>query len=370
MVKEMGVNSHHVGYSALSVQELGRLMKRPLCLNGKNFADYVWGGYELYKFKGLERKDTDPLAAESWEISGHPKYPSRIELGNGQLITLPDVLKDSDIAKRLLGESIAQRFDNTFPLIIKFFDAQKRMSVQVHPSDEIAASLGEKDPGKGEIFVVLDVYPNAEGALYLGLKDEVSRADFESALENNVNLLDLMHKIHVRKGEVYALPSGVLHCWTGGTMAVEITEASDLTYRLYDFYHGRPIHHKKGLMSIDFNNQNGKELEIQTRIRWKQSSDGIMSKLSVKSWIDVERIQLSGDQMDIDLPRKGDTFEALLGLKGSALLTSHDGAWNEILTQGYSLLIPSIASSYRVRNHEPNKPSEFLRISVDDSSTC
>ncbi|MCA9395769.1 MAG: class I mannose-6-phosphate isomerase [Candidatus Omnitrophica bacterium] len=351
--------------SAPESGDLHEMLNVPLRFVQHNFADYIWGGYELYKFKKIDIRDHHPAVAESWEISGHEKYPSTVTLSNGKEISLPELLSYPGAAAKVLGSAAAKRFLNNFPLIIKFFDVQKHMSVQVHPTDEIARSFGEKDPGKGEIFIVLDVYPGAEGALYLGLKDGVNRAQFEKALKGGSNLLDLMHKIHVKKGEIYELPSGVIHCWTGGTMAVEITEASDLTYRLYDFGRGRPMHYEKGLASIDFENQSGPVLENRTRISWKATQIPGIEKIETQSEMSVQRICLNGDMKFIkSIPAPEKIFDAILCLKGSAVLKSVCGNWKEEVAQGYALLIPSGCSAYDAElNGSQN--CEFLKISME-----
>lgn len=350
----------------MDTEDLDKMLRVPLKFVQHNFADYIWGGYELYKLKKIDIRDHHPAVAESWEISGHEKYPSTVTLSNGKEISLPELLSHPGAAARVLGSAASKRFLNNFPLIIKFFDVQKHMSVQVHPTDEIARSFGEKDPGKGEIFIVLDVYPGAEGALYLGLKDGVSRTRFEMALRDGTNLLDLMHKIHVKKGEIYELPSGVIHCWTGGTMAVEITEASDLTYRLYDFGRGRPMHYEKGLASIDFENQSGPVLEKKTRISWKMTQTPGVEKIETQSEMSVHRICLNRDRKLLkSLAAPENIFDAILCLKGSAVLKSVCGSWEEEIAQGYALLIPSGCSAYDAELSGGSQHCEFLKISME-----
>lgn len=361
-----------LSYSGASIDEkfdpslLERIATQPIKFVEHNFADYIWGGYELYKLKKIDIRDHHPAVAESWEISGHEKYPSIVTLPNGDQIPLPDLLNHVPIARKILGHAVFKRFSTNFPLIIKFFDVQKHMSVQVHPSDEVAKSFGEKDPGKGEIFIVLDVYPGAEGVLYLGLKDGVTRDQLEQALRNGDNLLDLMHKIRVKKGEIYELPSGVIHCWTGGTMAVEITEASDLTYRLYDFGRGRPMHYEKGLASIDFENQNGRSLEKQTRVQWDSVGTPGLQKLHTQSEMAVERICLDSKIRRVKtVLKRPSVFEAILCLKGAAKLKAINGTWTEPIAQGYALLLPSESDNYTAELDKGDSRCEFLKISME-----
>ncbi|MFT5208098.1 MAG: mannose-6-phosphate isomerase [Candidatus Omnitrophota bacterium] len=347
----------------LSAKEIDLLSRFPIRFEEGNFADYMWGGHELYKLKGMICDSSEPVAAESWEISGHPKYPSRIHLPGGAPFTFLELLYDINIAKQILGPKVVQKFSNDFPALIKFFDVQKHMSVQVHPSDHVANQWGETDPGKGEVFIVLETYANAESALYLGLKEDVDQKQFELALNEGKNLLEYMHKVHVQPGEVYALPSGVIHCWTGGTMAVEITEPSDLTYRLYDFGRGRPMHLEKGLAAINFEIQNGPNLEKTTKVDWQPSLIPDLEEVPNDNCLRIERIHLNATKGAIDIPTDH-TFDALMAIDGLVELSSDTGDWEVRLNKGFSMLIPAGAGDYTVRNLAGESASQVLRITA------
>ncbi|MFZ2603646.1 MAG: type I phosphomannose isomerase catalytic subunit, partial [Candidatus Omnitrophota bacterium] len=252
----------------LNSDDVDFLTKAPIKFIEGNFADYIWGGYHLYDMKSLPYDLDAQVAAESWEVSGHQKYPSRVLMPDGRIFTLKDLLKDGQLASLILGNSVVERFGQDFPILVKFVDVHQHMSAHIHPSHETAKALGEKDPGKEELFIVIDLHKSAESALYLGLKDRVTREAFESAISREENILDLSYKIYVNPGDIYRIPSGVLHCWTGGSIAVEIAESSDLTYRMYDFRRQRPMHIKKGLASINYKCKQGALLEKECRGLW------------------------------------------------------------------------------------------------------
>ncbi len=348
---------------SLSPKEIDLLSRFPIRFVEGNFAEYMWGGQELYKLKGMICNDSKAIAAESWEVSGHPKYPSKVQLPSGEFYTLMELLYDIQLAEKILGQEVVKKYSNDFPALVKFFDVQKHMSVQVHPSDKIANLWGETDPGKGEVFVVLETYKGAESALYLGLKDGVEQGQFEIALKEGDDLLELMHKVQVERGEVYVLPSGVIHCWTGGTMAVEITEPSDLTYRLYDFGRGRPMHLEKGLASIDFAIQNGPELEKITKSSWQPSNIDGVEEIHNGSCLRIERIYLDQHKGAVDIPTDH-TFDVLMAIGGSVELSSDTGEWEIQLNKGFSILIPAGAGDYTIRNLVGKESSEILRITA------
>jgi mannose-6-phosphate isomerase len=323
----------------------------------------MWGGYHLYEIKGLPYdKDSRP-AAESWEVSGHAKYPSRILMPDKRIFTFMDLLKDKRLAALILGEAVVEHFGCRFPILVKFVDVHQHMSVHLHPSPEAAKALGEEDPGKQEVFIVLDLHKEAESALYLGLKEGITPKAFEVAVDRQDNILDLSHKIYVQPGDIYRIPSGVLHCWTGGSIAIEITESSDLTYRLYDFLRRRPMHIKKGLASIDYQGNQGPELEKECRGSWQPTQIKGCDVLPTHSALKIERLSasLNGHPLEI---RSRDTFEVLMAIAGAIEFISKKNGWRMRLDKGSSLLIPSRAGDYSVRGIDKTRKNYALRISM------
>lgn len=349
---------------ALNTEDIDFLTKQPIKFIEGNFADYMWGGYHLYDMKGLPYDENSRIAAESWEISGHRKYPSRVMMPDGSIFTLMDLLKNRHLAGLILGEAVVEHFGQDFPILVKFVDVHKHMSAHLHPSHAQAMALGEKDPGKEEVFIVLDLHEDAESALYLGLKDGVTRKAFEDAVDKEENILNLSYKIYVKPGEIYRIPSGVLHCWTGGSIAVEITESSDLTYRLYDFRRQRPTHIKKGLASIDYNRGQGVALEKECRGLWQPTQAKGLDIVKTHNALRVERLKAdsaAAEQIKID--SRGN-FEVLMGIEGSLEIKSLENGWCIGLNKGSSILIPSRAGSYRIRGLDRESNNCALRISM------
>lgn len=349
--------------SSLTAEEIGFVTKLPIKFVKGNFADYMWGGYHLYDMKGLAYDRDTMIAAESWEASGHSKYPSRIQMPDGRIVVFMDLLKDRQLAGLILGEAVVEHFGQDFPLLTKFVDVHKHMSAHLHPSHKTAKALGEKDPGKEEVFIVIDVHEGAESALYLGLKEGVTREAFEAAVSKEENILDLSHKIYVKPGDIYRIPSGVLHCWTGGSIAVEITESSDLTYRLYDFRRHRPTHIKKGLASIDFKCKQGLELEKECRGHWVPISSKGIYFVPTHNFLKVERLSAGIEDNPVEICNR-DIFEVLMGIDGEMEIVSSSNDWHVHLNKGRSLLIPAKAGDYFARGVGKSNKNHVLRISM------
>lgn len=351
------------GDLSLSPEDTDFLTRFPVKFIEGNFADYIWGGYHLYDMKGLPRDKNSCIAAESWEVSGHRKYPSRIQMPDGRVFSLIDLLRDRQLAGLMLGEAIVGRFGQELPILVKFVDVHQHMSVHLHPSQKSAKALGEKDPGKEEVFIVIGLHDGAESVLYLGLKEGVTRRDFETAIDREENLLDLSYKVYVRPGEIYRIPSGVLHCWSGGSIAVEIAESSDLTYRMYDFRRKRPMHIRKGLASASYKYKQGPALEKECRGLWQPTLIKGVDSVVTRNALKVERLSAGTNGNPVKICNR-DTFEVLMGISGGLEIISLRGDWSVRLNKVSSLLIPAKAGDYRVRGIEGAVNNRALRISM------
>jgi mannose-6-phosphate isomerase len=136
---------------------------------------------------------------------------------------------------------------------MKILDACDDLSIQVHPPAHRAAGLGG-DP-KTEMWFIAHADPGAK--IYAGLKKDVSRAQFDAALQNGT-LADVVHVIHPRAGDCLFIPSGRIHAIGAGLLIYEIQQNSDTTYRVFDWNRvgldGKPrqLHIAESLAAIDF----------------------------------------------------------------------------------------------------------------------
>lgn len=187
--------------------------------------DYLWGGNRLKTEYG--KKSDKEIIAETWELSCYPGSSSVIAEGEYAGMSLPDYIEKN--GKEVLGTNC--RDFQFFPVLIKFIDAAKDLSIQVHPSDEYAIK-NENQYGKTEVWYIIDA---EEGSfLYYGFKKEISKEEFEDRIKNNT-LLEVLNAQPVKKGEVYFIKSGTLHAIGKGIMLAEIQQNSNVTYRIYDY---------------------------------------------------------------------------------------------------------------------------------------
>ena len=213
------------------------------------FKERVWGGRNLARLYGKRLPPTAPIG-ESWEITDRPGDASII--ANGQLAGKNLHWLIEHHASELLGTLKPQ--NGRFPLLVKILDAQKNLSLQVHPPAHKAAELGGEP--KTEMWYIADAAPGAE--LFVGLRRGVTRDDFERKLRDQM-VTDCLHRVKVRAGDAMFLPSGRVHAIGAGLVIFEIQQNSDTTYRLFDWnragldFKPRELHLTQSLASIDFN---------------------------------------------------------------------------------------------------------------------
>lgn len=187
--------------------------------------DYLWGGSRLNdEFeKGI---NLSPVA-ETWECSTHPDGPSYVVGGEFAGMKLAEVLRNHP---EYLGER--HRGMTELPILIKFIDAKKDLSVQVHPTDEYAREHEKGQLGKTEMWYVLDAGRDAK--LVYGLKRDSSEAEMRKAIANGT-LMNYLQQVPVRKDDLFFIEAGTIHAIGAGTLVAEIQENSNLTYRMYDY---------------------------------------------------------------------------------------------------------------------------------------
>lgn len=204
---------------------------------------YIWGGERL-KTEYNKTLDVTPLA-ESWECSVHPDGMSVVSGGIYDGMTLKEVL---DQNPAFLGEK-----SKDLPILVKFIDAARDLSIQVHPDDDYARK-NDGDNGKTEFWYVLDAEKDSE--LIYGFEHPMDRDRIKKAIEDG-NLENMLHHIPVHKGDVFFVRPGTVHAIGKGIVLVEVQESSNLTYRLYDYDrvdkngNKRPLHFDKAVDVLD-----------------------------------------------------------------------------------------------------------------------
>lgn len=266
----------------------------------------VWGGNNLRNYGKVSSGEN---IAECWELSLHKEGSSLIDSGKDKGKSLSEVLTIKDCGLK------CKKFP-FFPTLIKLIDADRELSVQVHPSDEYALK-NEKSFGKTEMWYILKA---KEGAgIYLGFKRDVSKEEVERKIKDNT-LVDLLNFIPVKPGDCYFVKSGTVHAIGAGITLFEVQQNSALTYRLYDWgkvgMDGKPreLHIEKSLKVMNlkkfepvrFNKPLLGKCDYFTTYEYLISEKSII-QASEDSFVSITFIEGSGEVNKINF-QKGDTF--------------------------------------------------------------
>lgn len=182
----------------------------------------IWGGDELVTQFG---KHGDPNAklGESWECWD----TNRVIDGPLEGSTVADLR--AKLGPQLLGDLDPSRI---FPVLTKIITAHDWLSVQVHPDDAYAQRVEHQPNGKTECWYVFSAEPGAQ--LVLGWTRDTSRAEYERRVADGT-LGDILRKIPVAAGDAIFIPAGTVHAIGAGIVLFETQQASDLTYRMFDW---------------------------------------------------------------------------------------------------------------------------------------
>jgi mannose-6-phosphate isomerase len=213
------------------------------------FRRYLWGGRRLGTMLGKAIGEGDDYA-ESWEVVDHGDDQSVVSAGPLKGTTLNEIVDKH--GSELFGRHAPQ---NQFPLLFKFLDCNRTLSVQVHPNDEQGAKLDPPDLGKTEAWVVLAAEPGSK--IYAGLKLGVTHDKLAAAIEAG-NCETCLHEFEPKVGDCVFIKAGTVHALGAGLVIAEIQQASDTTFRLFDWNRvdaegkPRPLHIAESLAVTDY----------------------------------------------------------------------------------------------------------------------
>lgn len=281
--------------------------------------DYIWGGRHL---ESLYQRALPPgIIAESWEISGHPDGLTTVAQGPLAGHTLPKLL--AQFGADLVGTQAKWALDrHTFPLLVKLLDANRPLSVQVHPGDEAAKQESDTALGKTEMWYILHT-TRPDAKIIFGLKQNTTAAKFRQAIENQ-SLSQHLHYLPVKAGDAILVEAGSIHAILEGVVLTEIQQSSNITYRVYDWGRlgadgqPRPLHVEKALQVINFT-------QTEPGPYAKQTLGPHRTEISRCDYFVVEEVSLKTGQV-FKGQTDGSTLEIWGTVQGSARLQSRETA--------------------------------------------
>ena len=302
-----------------------------------NLHTVVWGGNQLRPYKGLE--PTDEPIGESWEVSAVPTSTSIISNGEWSGRDLTSVIDEHP--EEILGKAVSEKYDDKLPLLVKFIDAKRDLSIQVHPNDEMAQREHGK-MGKSEMWYIIKADEGAH--LYAGFKQSITPNEYQHRIADG-SITEVLADHPVKSGDVFYLPAGRVHAICGGILLAEVQQSSDVTYRIFDYNRpgmdGKPreLHTELAAKALDYHvEQNYRTEYAETDNRAVQIIDS--------PYFDV-RI------MEIDAPfhrnlLKYDSFIITMCMEGDCKVKIRSTGDEITLQEGNSTLIPAVIADYDV----------------------
>ena len=302
-----------------------------------NLHTVVWGGNQLRLYKGLTPSN-DPIG-ESWEVSAVPSSISIISNGPFAGRDLTSVV--ADYPEAILGQAVNEKYQGQMPLLVKFIDAQRDLSIQVHPNDEMAQRVHGK-MGKSEMWYIIKAEPGAH--LYAGFKHQITAYEYQKRIEDG-SITEVLADHPVKAGDVFYLPAGRVHAICGGILLAEIQQSSDVTYRIFDYNRpgldGKPrqLHTELAAEALDYHvEQNYRTEYIEPDNRAIQIIDS--------PYFDVRVMEIT-ESFHRNL-LKYDSFNISMCIEGDCRIVIRNTGEEVILREGHSTLIPAAIADYDV----------------------
>lgn len=314
----------------------------------------LWGGTKIKHLKGIEI-NSDSIG-ESWELSAVPGSVSVISNGVYKGASIQELLEQ--FGEDVVGSKVFKEFGTTFPLLIKFIDAAKDLSIQVHPNDVIAQER-HQCLGKTELWYILEA--KEQSSLYSGFSQSVSKEEFLDKIRKN-EVVDVLNKFYTKRGDIFYLPAGRVHSIGAGNFLVEIQQTSNITYRVYDYDRvdkngkKRELHTDLAKDSIDY----GMYDDYHSHLILDKQGEHIIKKCDIFT----ATLHRLFDEKTMQVSSKG-CFTILICIDGNATLTDNAGNVETIRTCE-TVLLPYKMDYVKIKPDEKNGV-EFISVFVENN---
>ena len=308
-------------------------MLKPIKLQSV-FKEIIWGGNRL-KTDYNKKSDLSNIA-ESWELTVREDGMNTIIGGEFDGLTMQEYIDKNGF------EVVTNKPMDRFPLLIKFIDAEDNLSIQVHPDDDYAMAKANS-LGKTEMWYVIDAKPGAK--LVYGLKSTSTAESLKSAIANGTVENELNY-VSVKKGDVFFIPSGLVHAIGAGILLAEIQQNSNITYRVYDYNRlgkdGKPreLHVEDALNVIV--NRNKDEID-KIRFSTNVKNDNTLASCE---FFNVEKFFIDEP---CEFSANAESFNSILCLEGDGNITFEGESFP--ISKGDSYFIPAGMGDYSIQGN-------------------
>lgn len=299
------------------------------------YKEYLWGGARLKNEYG--KFDAPQITAESWELASHRDGASVVAEGPLKGTTIDELAQiDHD---SFWGTACPV---GEFPLLIKLIDANKKLSIQVHPSDFTACrELGEC--GKAEMWYIVDC--KSQSGIYYGFSRKMSSKEFLQRAKDG-SICEVLNWVPVSKGDVFFILPGTIHAIGAGVVVAEIQQNSNTTFRVYDYQRKgvdgkvRPLHLDRAAQVMDYNPVLPEECKANNVTTF---SDFTMTEMFSCQYFRAHRIDV---HEKICLSCDGTSFQHVLCVDGDGNLIYKDQSFP--IEKGDSYFLPAAMGSYQI----------------------
>jgi mannose-6-phosphate isomerase len=186
------------------------------------YQNVIWGGRRMEQWRSDLPAGT---IGESWDIADHERGMSIVAAGPLAGASLHSLCREH--GRELVG---AGHDGGDFPLLVKLIDAREQLSVQVHPDDALAQSLGAGQRGKTECWLMV----HDGGELFVGTRPGVTRSSFERSLDLG-QVSEVLNRYQVKNGDFFFLEARTVHALGSGCLLYEVQQTCDITFRVHDW---------------------------------------------------------------------------------------------------------------------------------------
>ncbi len=313
------------------------------------YKEKIWGGNKLRK--EFSRNIPSNKTGESWEITDNESGVSIVKNGEFEGESINDLI--NKYKKEILGEELINK--KSFPLLIKFIDANKKLSVQVHPTDQYAQEISEEN-GKNEMWYVLSAKKKAK--LIYGIDKNKDNKKLKKATING-KLNPYLKEMEVKKGDYIFIPSGTVHAIKEGVLLAEIQQNSDTTYRLYDWDRKdengnlRDLHVDKAFEVINSVKNKNYKLQLENDLIFYNKNYTLKILTASPSFL-VENITL---KKEFKFNTKAKRFYIIMNLEGQLSINYNHNSIK--INKGETILIPAALNKISISGK-----GEFLRTFI------
>ncbi len=308
----------------------------------------IWGGEKLTTVfnKGAKKSGI----GESWELSDVDGDISTVTNGPLEGKTLKELIQT--FKGKLVGERVFKTFGTNFPILIKYIDAKTPLSIQVHPSNELA-KIRHNSFGKNEMWYIMEAEKDAE--LIVGFSKELTQESYKSKLDEG-KILEVLNAETISKGDTFYIPTGRVHAIGAGVVLAEIQQTSDVTYRIYDYKRvdaktgkERELHTELALDAIDYKLHDS----YKTSYSLKENES---SKLVHSPYFKTNIIHLNGgitkDYSSLD------SFVIYMCVEGNAEIICDDVTYQ--LNLGQTILLPAVINKVELLGNDTKLLEVYL----------